>query len=90
MLTEVVHASSNTVDSRHFAEEFVRRRGLADKGKVESSSIGGGVHSTVEPKMGNGWSEVARKGGAASAQPKDDGATGAFKIVAAKKKGGKK
>src|SRR6201996_3095222 len=32
ILTEAVHASSQTIDSRHFTEEFIRRRKLADKG----------------------------------------------------------
>jgi PERQ amino acid-rich with GYF domain-containing protein len=40
ILTEAVHASSQTIDSRHFADEFVRRRKLADKGiSVETPAV---------------------------------------------------
>lgn len=84
--------SSRTVDSRHFAEEFVRRRGLAEKGKAEpvvSGAAGAGGHA-VEGK--GGWSEVAARKGSGvaggAAPQKDEGS--AFKIIAAKKKGGKK
>lgn len=73
------------MDSRHFAEEFVRRRAFADKGKSQPSSATTPSGPSNESK-GGGWNEVARKGPASSA--KDD--SNAFKIVAAKKKGAKK
>lgn len=73
------------MDSRHFAEEFVRRRALADKGKAQPVSSSLPVSQVNETK-GGGWSEVARKGPQSTA--KED--SGAFKIVATKKKGGKK
>ncbi|KAM0724280.1 hypothetical protein Q7P37_000162 [Cladosporium fusiforme] len=90
LITEAVHGSSSTIDSRHFAEEFIRRKRLADKGLVDTST---------PPKSGSpanaggstgGWSEVAKKGPAKPETPKDDAANGNFRVVAAKKKGGKK
>lgn len=82
ILTEAVHSNSQTMDSRHFAEEFVRRRKLADKGVID-----GNVSSSPAPeaKSGGGWSEVAKKN---PQTPKEEPNT--FKVVAAKKKGGKR
>lgn len=89
LVTEAVHMSSRTMDSRHFAEEFVRRRALAEKGKMEAGAMGS---TNSEAKNGSGWSEVARRAGTGSA-----GAAGvavkeepsAFKVVAKKGKGKK-
>ncbi|KAK8233114.1 hypothetical protein HDK77DRAFT_413807 [Phyllosticta capitalensis] len=87
IVTEAVHSVSQTIDSRHFAEEFIRRRKLADKGIVDSS----GTASPGPVNGSGGWSEVAKKGSAtsqaAAQQAKDDVA---FKVVAAKKKGSRK
>lgn len=86
LLTEAVHSVSQTIDSRHFAEEFLRRRKLADKGIVDTSSV-----ASPADKNSGGWSEVAKKGGqsstAASAPGLEQGV--GFKVVAAKKKGRK-
>lgn len=84
IITEVVHQNSRTMDSRHFAEEFERRRALADKGKVDATAPSG---HTTEAKNASGWSEVARKGSTPSAPKQEDSA---FKIVPSKKKAGKK
>lgn len=88
LITEAVHGSSSTIDSRHFAEEFIRRKRLADKGLVDTST---------PPKSGSpanaapgGWSEVAKKGPAKPETPKEDPANGNFRVVPSKKKGGKK
>jgi len=86
ILTEAVHSASNTIDSRHFAEEFLRRRKLADKGIVDASAQS--VAAETKSAAG-GWSEVAKKGGQTQqAQQSVDSAP--FKVVAAKKKGGKR
>lgn len=85
IITEVVHQNSSTMDSRHFAEEFVRKRSLADKGKMDTANMA--AHHSSEAKNVAGWSEVARKGSAPSAPKAEDSA---FKIVAGKKKAGKK
>ncbi|OCK84296.1 hypothetical protein K432DRAFT_378700 [Lepidopterella palustris CBS 459.81] len=89
ILVEAVHSASNTIDSRHFAEEFLRRRKLADKGIVDTSAA---VASPADTKAGGGggWSEVAKKGGQNVAAQQGALDTGNFKVVAAKKKGGKR
>ena len=85
LITEAVYSSSSTIDSRHFAEEFIRRRTLAEKGKPQPPSGGATAGTSGEARSG-GWNEVARKGPAS--YQKDE--SSAFKIVAAKKKSGKK
>jgi PERQ amino acid-rich with GYF domain-containing protein len=75
IITEVIYTSSTTMDARHFAEEFIRRKKLADKGVVEKAStasatgsIGGDSSSGSKNVAGavakdaGGWSEVAKKG----------------------------
>lgn len=90
--------SSRTVDSRHFAEEFVRRRALAEKGKVaEPSANTVGVGAGGGSGGQGGWSEVAKKGGSGSASAaaaaqgmaKEKGGE-EFRVVAAKKGKGRK
>src|ERR1700709_2571537 len=79
IISDSVYASSQTLDGRRFAEEFVRRRTLAAKGIVEPAANGtqaGGADS----KSAGGWSEVAKKGPATTA--KEESATAAFKVVA--------
>ncbi|KAK1773500.1 hypothetical protein QBC45DRAFT_427525 [Copromyces sp. CBS 386.78] len=90
ILSECVYGFSTTMDGRHFAEEFVRRRKLADKGIVEKDSNTGGAMSSSN----GGWSEVAKKGGngAQAAAVKEDpmAAVAGFRVVQAKKGKGKK
>ncbi|KAK3502133.1 hypothetical protein B0T13DRAFT_459884 [Neurospora crassa] len=88
ILSECVYGFSTTMDGRHFAEEFVRRRKLADKGIVEKDSNTGAMSSS-----NGGWSEVAKKGGnGAQSQVKEDpmAAVPGFRVVQAKKGKGKK
>ncbi|KAF2435879.1 hypothetical protein EJ08DRAFT_579761 [Tothia fuscella] len=80
ILTEAVHGASQTIDSRHFAEEFIRRKKQADKGVFEPSS----TSSPSTGKPGNDWSAVAKKGPPAVVTPGQE----PFKI--AKRKGGRK
>jgi PERQ amino acid-rich with GYF domain-containing protein len=87
LITESVHSASNTLDSRHFAEEFLRRRKLADKGIIDERNTA----SPAENKAaGSGWSEVAKKGGASTVQQQQQQQqpldSSNFKVVAAKKK----
>jgi PERQ amino acid-rich with GYF domain-containing protein len=84
LLTEAVHSVSQTIDSRHFAEEFLRRRKLADRGIVEGNALASEQKSAGAT---GGWNEVAKKGG--SSAPKEETPSN-FKVVAAKKKGGKR
>ncbi|KAI9715818.1 MAG: hypothetical protein M1828_000559 [Chrysothrix sp. TS-e1954] len=86
IILDAVHQHSRTLDSRHFAEEFVRRKGLAEKGKPQPSLNASSPAGQANESKGGGWSEVARKNPAAA--PKDDNS--AFKIVAAKKKSGRR
>ncbi|RDW90357.1 uncharacterized protein DSM5745_02132 [Aspergillus mulundensis] len=81
IISDSVYANSQTLDGRRFAEEFIRRRKLADKGIVESVST-----SALAEKNGGGWSEVAKKG-SASTPREEDTSSAAFKMVAPRKKG---
>lgn len=85
LLSEAVYGYSTTMDGRHFAEEFVRRKKLADKGVVDKESS---VHETKTNNNG-GWNEVAKKGGNNNT-PKEDNNVAGFKIVPSKKSKGKK
>jgi PERQ amino acid-rich with GYF domain-containing protein len=106
IITEAVHGASSTLDSRHFAEEFLRRKKLADKGLVDAAPLKSASphHAAGEGKAG-GWNEVAKKGpsgglgkelGAAAGGKEDAaaaaaaGGNGMFRVVPAKKKGGKR
>ena len=83
IISDSVYATSQTLDGRRFAEEFVRKRKLADKGVVESGSSNGAGSSTANGSNG-GWSEVAKKG---PEKKEDSPSNAAFKVVASKKKG---
>lgn len=86
-----VHSMTSTIDSRHFADEFLRRRKLADKGLVDVTKTSSPANAGAG--QSGGWSEVAKKG---PTKPIDEattaGAVGAgnFKVVAPKKKVGKR
>jgi PERQ amino acid-rich with GYF domain-containing protein len=87
IISDSVYANSQTLDGRRFADEFIRRRKLADKGVVDPVS----PSAFAEQKNGGGWSEVAKKGSAASAtasqQREEEASNAAFKVVAPRKKG---
>lgn len=93
IISDSVYASSQTLDGRRFAEEFVRRRKLADKGVVESAAgaqpmmgIGGGADTKSASSTGGGWSEVAKKGPVNANAAKEE-SNAQFKVVPTKKKG---
>ena len=89
IISDSIYASSQTLDGRRFAEEFVRRRKLADRGMVPDTASTPGFSSPMnasESKSGGGWSEVAKKG----PQVAKEEPHSTFKVVAGKKKGGKK
>ncbi|KAH6612829.1 hypothetical protein B0J18DRAFT_441205 [Chaetomium sp. MPI-SDFR-AT-0129] len=93
LLAEAVYGYSTTMDGRHFADEFVRRKKLADKGVVEREP----TSAASDSKGGNGgWSEVAKKGGSAGAVATGSGAAApkedipGFRMVPSKKNKGKK
>jgi PERQ amino acid-rich with GYF domain-containing protein len=87
ILVEGVHSATQTTDSRHFSEEFLRRRKLAEKGVVANNSRS---PATADSGAAGGWSEVAKKGNAPPQQNRDEVGGGNFKVVAPKKKGGKR
>lgn len=75
------------MDGRHFAEEYARRKRLAERGIVEKQPSDAKAGAS-----GSGWSEVAKKGGASIQQPReaDSGMQAAgFKVVPGRKKGKK-
>ncbi|KAL1305364.1 hypothetical protein AAFC00_002259 [Neodothiora populina] len=110
IVMHAVHSMTSTIDSRHFAEEFLRRRKLADKGIVDTTTKSSSSPANAGASSTGGWSEVAKKGpssanaaGAAAGAGGlggglnkglglDEGvvAAGSFKVVAPKKKAGKR
>lgn len=83
IISDSVYANSPTLDGRRFADEFIRRRKLADKGIVDPVS----ASAYAEQKNGGGWSEVAKKGSAHVSREEENSSNAAFKVVAPRKKG---
>ncbi len=91
MIEDAVYGSSTTMDARHFAAEYVRRKKQAEKGVVEKQSV------SDNRSASGGWNEVAKKGGSGSAAPlppskeaESPAMQGAgFKVVPSRKKGKK-
>ena len=86
MISDAVYANSTTMNGQHFAEEFIRRKKLADKGIAEKQP---GSDGNVA--QSGGWNEVAKKGGhgtAAATGAKEEAAVG-FRVVPGRKKGKK-
>merc|ERR1712093_772867 len=79
IIADSIYASSKLMNGNDFAVEFLRRRGLSDKGIIEPANNGSGLSGD---KSG-GWNEVAKKG-----PPKEEPTAG-FKVVPNKKKGRK-
>lgn len=94
ILAEAVYSYSTTMDGRHFADEFVRRKKLADKGIVEKSDPVG-TSGNGSTSGNGGWNEVAKKGSGSgsagnSGAPKEDTSVPGFRVVPSKKNKGKK
>lgn len=86
IVMHAVHSVTQTIDSRHFAEEFLRRRKLADKGVVDVTKTSSPANAG-SGQSGGGWSEVAKKGPAKAVEESAaGGVSGNFKVVAPKKK----
>ncbi|KAI0173135.1 hypothetical protein GGR52DRAFT_579917 [Hypoxylon sp. FL1284] len=60
IISDAIYANSKTMDGRHFAEEFIRRKKLADKGIVEKQPAKSPSADT-QSSMAGGWNEVAKK-----------------------------
>ena len=88
ILSEAFYANSQTLDGRRVAEEFIRRRKLAEKGVIPdaspNSAAGYTPSSAGDSKASGGWSEVAKKGPTNGVKEETNSA---FKVVATKKKG---
>jgi PERQ amino acid-rich with GYF domain-containing protein len=87
ILSEAVYSYSTTMDCRHFADEFVRRKKLADKGVIEKEPISASANDPKNSSNG-GWNEVAKKGSNNAA--KEDTSVPGFRVVPSKKNKGKK
>ncbi|KAL8672849.1 MAG: hypothetical protein Q9168_002725 [Polycauliona sp. 1 TL-2023] len=93
IISDSIYSSSQTLDGRRFAEEFIRRRKLADKGIVpepdtKGTSAFGSLVKDEGKGNGGGWSEVAKKGGqTAEKNGGGDKSTENYKMVAGKRKG---
>ncbi|CZS89110.1 uncharacterized protein RAG0_00562 [Rhynchosporium agropyri] len=79
LIADSIYANSKLMNGNDFAVEYLRRRGLSEKGIVEPANNGSGFS---DDKSG-GWSEVAKKG------PIKEEPTAGFKVVPNKKKGRK-
>lgn len=105
IVTEAVHSLSTTIDSRHFAQEFVRRGKMAAKGQFEGSIVTNGAKTNAAGSLagissGNGapGAENAKNSGGWSEVAKKSGKdvaakddlSGNFKVVAGKRKGAKR
>ncbi|KAL8725063.1 MAG: hypothetical protein Q9166_007594 [cf. Caloplaca sp. 2 TL-2023] len=96
IISDSIYSASQTLDGRRFAEEFIRRRKLADKGLIPDPAANGnnafgGVGALSVGKeegkgSGGGWSEVAKKGGEKTGGGGEKN-TENFKVVAGKRKG---
>lgn len=80
IISDSVYANSQTLDGHRFANEFIRRRKLADKGVVDPV----GASAFMEQKNGGEWSEVAKKG-SSNAHREEDGGDANFRVVAPRK-----
>jgi PERQ amino acid-rich with GYF domain-containing protein len=85
IIADAVYSNSPLMDGRRFADEFLRRKKLADKGVIEAAGSGGLSFATGSGSSGSGgWSEVAKKGPVKEPEP-----AAGFKVVPNKKKGRK-
>ncbi|OTB03899.1 hypothetical protein M426DRAFT_73779 [Hypoxylon sp. CI-4A] len=88
LISDAIYANSKTMDGRHFAEEFIRRKKLADRGVVEKQPAKS-PSVDAQSSTAGGWNEVAKK--TTHKEPTDaNSMQGAgFKVVPGRKKGKK-
>ncbi|KAI2468515.1 hypothetical protein F4781DRAFT_267761 [Annulohypoxylon bovei var. microspora] len=89
LISDAIYANSKTMDGRHFAEEFIRRKKLADRGVVEKQPAKSPSVDTQSSTAG-GWNEVAKK--SSHKEPTSDAGSmqaAGFKVVPGRKKGKK-
>ncbi|KAI0442899.1 hypothetical protein F4803DRAFT_517204 [Xylaria telfairii] len=89
IISDAIYANSKTMDGRHFAQEFIRRKKLAEKGVVEKQPVIGPSTDTQSSSAG-GWNEVAKKSNHKDSNSDTSSIQGAgFKVVPSRKKGKK-
>ncbi|KAI0804296.1 hypothetical protein GGR55DRAFT_659390 [Xylaria sp. FL0064] len=89
IISDAIYANSKTMDGRHFAQEFIRRKKLAEKGIVEKQPANIPSVDTQATSAG-GWSEVAKKSSHKDNTSETSSIQGAgFKVVPSRKKGKK-
>ncbi|KAF2965800.1 hypothetical protein GQX73_g7776 [Xylaria multiplex] len=89
IISDAIYANSKTMDGRHFAQEFIRRKKLAEKGVVEKQPINNPSTDTQSTSAG-GWNEVAKKSSHKDNASDTSSIQGAgFKVVPSRKKGKK-
>ncbi|KAK2594593.1 kinesin-like protein [Conoideocrella luteorostrata] len=88
IIADAVYASSTTMDGRHFAAEYVRRKKLAEKGIAEKQPS---ADTSKTAAAGGGWSEVAKRSGSTQSKESESGSIqgSGFKVVPSRKKGKK-
>lgn len=89
IISDAIYANSKTMDGRHFAQEFIRRKRLAEKGIVEKQPVNSPSTDTQSSSAG-GWNEVAKKSSHKDSASDSNSMQGAgFKVVPSRKKGKK-
>ncbi|KAI0508875.1 hypothetical protein F5B22DRAFT_619057 [Xylaria bambusicola] len=89
IISDAIYANSKTMDGRHFAQEFIRRKKLAEKGIVEKQPVNS-PSTDAQSASGGGWNEVAKKSSHKDNTSDTSSIQGAgFKVVPSRKKGKK-
>ncbi|TGJ82527.1 hypothetical protein E0Z10_g6253 [Xylaria hypoxylon] len=89
IISDAIYANSKTMDGRHFAQEFIRRKKLAEKGIVEKQPANS-PSVDVQSTSAGGWNEVAKKSSHKDNVSDTGSIQGAgFKVVPSRKKGKK-
>lgn len=89
IISDAIYANSKTMDGRHFAEEFIRRKKLADRGVVEKQPTKS-PSVDAQSSTAGGWNEVAKKTTHKETTNDANSMQGAgFKVVPSRKKGKK-
>ena len=80
IISDTVYAHSPTLDGRHFAEEFLKRRKIL--GTALDATVSQSSTPTSSTNSGSGWNEVLKKERTKDASGEWNSA---FKVVAPKK-----
>lgn len=89
IISDAIYANSKTMDGRHFAQEFIRRKKLAEKGVVEKQPANS-PSTDIQSSSAGGWNEVAKKSSHKDNTSDSSSIQAAgFKVVPSRKKGKK-